>query len=101
MTQRRPIGYIAYRPTGLYAHWPCRRRRRSLRSVDHNSCSFSELLVLHSSVLEPDFDLSLSQVQLTGQMPALLTGDVSVVDELRLKDQSLETTVRFPLLPLS
>lgn len=72
-----------------------------MRSVDHDSCSFSQLLVLHSSVLEPDFDLSLRQVQLAGQMPALLTGDVSVVDELRLQDERLEATVWFSLLTLS
>lgn len=70
-------------------------------AVDHDPGSFSQLLVLHSSVLEPDLHLSLCQVQLTGQMPAFLARNVTVVDELTFEHEGLKATVGLPFLALS
>lgn len=46
--------------------------------------SFVELLAFHASVLEPDFYLTLGQVQFTRDLPALLASNVRIADELVL-----------------
>ena len=57
------------------------------------------LLVLHTPVLEPDFDLALRQVEVARQLPALLLRNVSVEKKLFFKFQRLELGVGLPLLP--
>lgn len=42
--------------------------------------------------------LSLSQIQIPGQLPALLFGNIRIEEELFLKLQSLEFRVRFAFL---
>lgn len=55
--------------------------------------SLTVLLALHSSILEPYFHLPLRQVQVPGQLPSLLFGDVRVVQKLFLQLQRLELGV--------
>ena len=55
-------------------------------------------LVLHPPVLEPDLHLTLRQVEVAGQLPALLFGHVGVEEELLFQFQRLELGVRLPLL---
>ena len=77
----------------------CGRVRMIL--LDQALRSLIELLSLHPSVLEPDFDLSLREVQLAGDLPALLTSDVRVVHELVLQNHRLVPRVGFPLFSLA
>lgn len=57
-----------------------------------------QLLALHPPVLEPDLDLALGELQLAGDLPALLAGDVGGVEELVLEDHGLVAGVGFPFL---
>ena len=57
------------------------------------------LLALHPAVLEPDLDLALGEVEVPGQLPPLLLGDVGVEEELLLQLERLELGVGLPLLP--
>ena len=57
------------------------------------------LLALHPAVLEPDLDLALGEVEVPGQLPPLLLGDVGVEEELLLELERLELGVGLPLLP--
>ena len=68
--------------------------------LDENFDSFVELLALHPPVLEPDLDLPLGEVELAGDLPPLLTGDVRVADELVLQDHRLVAGVGLPFLTL-
>ena len=81
------------------------RRGRGRGRVDlvlqQNLGSFVQLLALHSSVLEPDLDLALAEVQLARDLPALLARDVRIPDELVLEYHRLVPRVRLPLLALS
>ena len=64
-------------------------------------CSVVQLLPLHSSVLEPDFDLTFGEVELTADLPSFLSRDVRVVHEFILQDHGLIAGVRLPFLTLS
>ena len=77
----------------IYTH-KVRVMRRTLMSQS----SLAYLFAFHSSVLEPDFDLSFRQLQLTGDLPPLLAGDVGRVEELVLQHHRLVARVRLPLL---
>ena len=48
------------------------------------------LLILHATVLEPDFDLALRQVEIARQLPAFLFRDVGVEEKLFLQFECLE-----------
>lgn len=61
--------------------------------------SLAIFLVFHSTILEPYFDLSLREVKVAGELPALLLGHVGVVQELLFQLQRLEFGVWLPLLP--
>lgn len=61
--------------------------------------SLAIFLVFHSTILEPYFNLSLREVEVAGELPALLLGHVGVVQELLLQLQRLELGVGLPLLP--
>lgn len=78
----------------------CRRRRGAVRVgvAVAGRLPLAVLLVLHPPVLEPDLHLTLRQVQIARQLPALLLGDVGVEEELLLQLQRLELGVGFPLL---
>lgn len=56
-------------------------------------------LVLHPTVLKPDLDLALGQIQITRELPSLLLRYISVEEELLLQLESLELGVRFAFLP--
>ena len=45
---------------------------------------------LHASILKPDFNLSLGQIETLRQLPALLFGDIVVVEKLFLQFQGLQ-----------
>lgn len=60
-----------------------------------------QLLPLHSTILEPDLDLTLGEVQLARDLPALLPGDVGVADEFVFEQHRLVSGVWLPLLALS
>lgn len=57
------------------------------------------LLVLHPTVLKPDLDLALGQIQIARKLPSLLLRHVSVEEELLLQLESLELGVWFTFLP--
>ena len=48
------------------------------------------LLILHATVLEPDFDLALRQVEIARQLPAFLFRHVGVEEKLFLQFERLE-----------
>lgn len=48
------------------------------------------LLILHATVLKPDFDLALRQVEIARQLPAFLFRDVGVEEKLFLQFERLE-----------
>ena len=78
-----------------------RRGRRIGRVLDQHFGPLVQLFALHAPVLEPDFDLTLAEVQLARDLPALLTRDVRVADELVFEHHRLVARVRLPLLALS
>lgn len=57
------------------------------------------LLILHPSVLKPNFDLPFGQVEVPGQLPPLLFGDVGVEEELLLQLQRLEFGIGLAFFP--
>lgn len=61
--------------------------------------SLGVLLILHASVLEPDLHLAFGEHQTPRQFPALLFGDVRVVEEFLLEFERLVFGVGFPLFP--
>lgn len=63
------------------------------------SLSLAIFLVFHSTILEPYFDLSFSEIEVTRQLPALLLGHICVVEEFLLQLQCLELGIWLPLLP--
>lgn len=58
-----------------------------------------ELLELHASVLEPDLDLSVGQVDTPADLQAALPRQIHVEQELLLQLQRLMLCVGTPLLP--
>lgn len=58
-----------------------------------------ELLELHASVLEPDLDLSVGQVDTPTDLQAALPRQIHVEQELLLQLQSLVLCVGTPLFP--
>lgn len=60
--------------------------------------SLAVLLVLHTSILEPYFDLTFRQIQITRQLPTLLLRNVGIEQEFFFQFQRLELGVRLPLL---
>lgn len=58
-----------------------------------------ELLELHASVLEPDLDLSVGQVDTPADLQAALPRQIHVEQELLLQLQRLVLCVGTPLLP--
>jgi len=75
--------------------------RRQYVVLDEHLGALVELLALHTTVLEPDLDLALGEVQLTRDLPAFLACDVRVADELVLEQHRLVPRVRLALLALS
>ena len=55
------------------------------------------LFFLHSSVLEPYFDLSLSETQSLGEFPSLGFSDIGVTDVFLLQLGNLQLRVWLPL----
>lgn len=60
--------------------------------------SLRRLFALHSPILEPNLNLALGEVEVAGQLPALLFRDVGVEEELLLQLQRLELGVGLALL---
>lgn len=56
-------------------------------------------LVLHPTVLKPDLDLALGQIQVARELPSLLFRHISVEEKLLLQLESLKLGVRFAFLP--
>lgn len=57
------------------------------------------LLVLHPTVLKPDLDLALGQIQVARELPSLLFRHVSVEEKFFLQLESLKLGVRLAFLP--
>ena len=77
------------------------RLRRVRLIFDEDLRAVVQLLPLHAPVLEPDLDLAFGEVQLAGDLPALLSRDVRIADELVLEHHRLVARVRLSLLPLT
>jgi len=75
--------------------------RRTAAARVHPFRPLGELLSLHAPVLEPDFDLALGEVKTASDLPAFLTSDVRVADELLFEHHRLVARVRLSLLALS
>ena len=59
--------------------------RRWYVVLDQYLGTLVQLLSLHTTILKPDLDLSFGEVQLARDLPAFLTRDVRVADELVLE----------------
>lgn len=59
----------------------------------------AQLLLFHSPVLEPDFDLAVGEVQHSRELQPFLFVDVNVKEEFPLQLANLKLGVRTPLLP--
>jgi len=70
-------------------------------ALDQRLCALVQLLPFHAAILEPDFDLSLRQVELAADLPSLLPRYVRIAHELVLKDHRLVASVGLALLSLS
>lgn len=57
------------------------------------------LLVLHPTILKPDLDLALGEIQIARELPSLLLRHVGVEKELLLELEGLELRVRLAFLP--
>ena len=59
----------------------------------------AQLLLFHSSILKPDFNLSVGEVQHSRQLKPLFFVDVNIKEELPLQLSNLKFGVRASLLP--
>lgn len=59
----------------------------------------AQLLLFHSSILKPNFNLAVGEVQHSGKLKPLLFVDVNVKEELPLQLSNLKLGVWTPLLP--
>lgn len=58
----------------------------------------AQLLLFHSSVLEPDFNLAVGEIQHSGELEPFLFVDVNVEEELPLQLSDLKFGIGTPLL---
>lgn len=59
----------------------------------------AQLLLFHSPVLEPNFDLAVGEVEHSGELQPFLLVDVNVEEEFPLQLSNLELRIWTPLLP--
>lgn len=58
-----------------------------------------ELLFFHPSILEPNFDLAICEVQHSGQLESFLFVDVHAEEKFPFQDSNLVLGIRTPLFP--